>query len=83
MNKTFKLFTYIEDMGDGSGTVRYFRTEAGLNAYIDKLHEDEDYCGYCDATGILEFSILEDGTIVDSNYQDEFYKSNNLLKIQD
>lgn len=81
-NKVFTLYTYIKNNGDGSASVKYFRSKESR----DKLQETEEDKGeaFCEADGELKFMILDDGTIVDARHQDSFYLKNpNYLSIKD
>lgn len=80
--KTYTLYTYIRSNGDGSASVKYFRSKESRDAFMEQ--EEERGEAFCEADGEISFNILDDGTIVDANHVKDFYiKNPQYLKIQD
>lgn len=80
--KKYTLYTYVRNNGDGSPSIKYFRSKESR----DKLMEEEEDGGeaFCEADGELNFYILDDGTIVDARMYDDFYvKHPEYLQIND
>ncbi len=70
--KTFKLFYFTVDNGDGSASPRFFRTKKGRDALAQE--EEENGQAFCDADGELEFFFNEAGEIIGADTIGELAK---------
>jgi hypothetical protein len=59
---TIKVWTYVENLGDGSCGVRFFNSEAEANAYADEDNSDR----FCDDVNpeTLEFDTTPTGYVL-------------------
>lgn len=60
-----KLYYYVVSGGDGSAYPKFFTTQEKRDAYMEIEEESDDFEGFCEADGEIEFLVGPGGVITE------------------